>query len=308
MELGISYRGQLLLGYRTGEGETATDFGDIVARQLARLNRYCENYYRYTQGPITQVFVCGPGALLDHTMAPLKQQKHLTVRAIDPASINSQWTFVDSSPDPECCVALGTCLPCVTSETSVAGPNLANHSRADVSSSSLGLLFRRFWPAAAAAMLALALFSATWYERSRCRDLNRRIEGLETSVAELRRLRREVVVTRKKAADLRTIASETLIPPWADILDAVGHCMPEEVWLAKIATTPKGAVLLTGSSYREALIHEFGDYLEASPVWASAMVEGTRPAKMQSGFATRFDIQCELDNQEYSNMRAGRND
>ncbi len=295
IKLGISYGGQLLLDYRPAGGSTIDELDDILLQNVARLHRHCDRYYHHAQGTLTRGFLCGSREPVASAVELLRQQKQLTVEVLDPAKVDSRWEFVERNPGSEYCAALGSCLRAAAPNPSGVGPNLIERLYAEAPRPLLADSCRTFWPVAVVLMIALGLFVATWYERSRGNRLSRALEAVEASAAELRKLRREMSEVEAKAAHLRAIAKEAAIPAWGQILADVARCMPEDVWLEKVAADSQGEVSLTGNSYGEATIYQFGNYLKSSPGVSYVTVEGTWPASTRLGRTTKFDFQCKFD-------------
>ncbi len=294
VKLGLSYRGQLLLDYRPIGESTIDKLDEILSQNLVRLHRYCDRYYRYAQGLLTRAFLCGSSEPVASAVS-LMEQEQLTMQVLDPTTVDSGWEFVETDPGSQYCAALGTCLRSAAPNQSTAGPNLIEQLHAELPRPLFTDSCRVLWPVAVAAMIAIGLFGAAWHERSQCRRLSQDIQAIEASTAELWQLRREMTEVETKAAHLRAIAIEATVPPWQELLAIVARCMPEDVWLERMVADSQGKVALTGNSYREATIYQFGSYLESSPGWSHVTVEGTWPASSQLGRMTKFDIQCKFD-------------
>jgi hypothetical protein len=295
VKLGISYHGQLLLDYRPAGGSTVDEVDEILLRNLARLKRYCDHYYRHVEGQLERAFLCGSSESAASVISLMRQQEQLTVQVLDPTTVDSRWEFVETAPSSLYCAALGTCLRSAVPDQSTAGPNLIEQLHAEALRPLFAESCRTFWSLGVAAMLALVLFGTACYERSKCHQLKQNLQVTQALAAELHELRREMAEAETKAAHLRTIAQETAITPWDEVLAIVARCMPEGVWLEKIAADSLGKVALTGNSFRETTIYQFGGYLESSPGWSYVTVEGTWPASTRLGRMTKFDIQCKLD-------------
>ena len=109
IKLGISYHGHLLLDYRPVGGSTV-EVADILLRNLVRLKRYCDHYYRHVQGELTRGFLCGSRESDTSVLSLMRQQEELTVQVLDPTMVDSRWEFVETAPSSLYCAALGTCL------------------------------------------------------------------------------------------------------------------------------------------------------------------------------------------------------
>ena len=294
VELGISHQGQLLLDYRPGGRTAHGDVADIVLRHLARLRRYCDRYYRYAQGKLSRVYLCGAADLVESALARFQQQDELTAEVLDPAGIDPKWKFTEASPDSILCAALGTCVPSISSRETSGGPNLIEQVHAEASRPTVAQFCRAFWPVVAAMLVAFGLFAVDRYEQSRCTRLTAALEACEPDVAELWRLRREMIQADVKIAHLESLARADRGPSWETLLSTVAQCMPKDLWMDKITAGSDGQVTLNGSSYAEATIYEFVGYLESAPAWSQVALEGTWPAAGRMGRTTKFDIECKF--------------
>lgn len=308
IKLGISWRGRLLLDYRPAGGSTVDEVGDIFDQNLARLQRYCGKNYRYVGGSLTQVFLCGSREPAASAISLMREQKQLTVQVLDPTKVDPRWEFVETAPGSEYCAALGTCLRSAAPNQSTAGPNLIERLQAEAPRSLFADSCRTCWPLAVAAMIVIGLFGATCYQRSHCHRLAQNLHVIEASAAELWKLRREMTEAETKAAHLLAIAEEGTVPAWGEVLAIVARCMPDDVWLEKIAADSQGTVAMTGNSYGESTVYQFGNYLESSPGWSSVTVEGTWPASTRLGRTTKFEIQCKFDDRVNDSEELDRSD
>lgn len=294
VELGISHRGCLLLDYRPGGRAAQDEVADIVMRHLARLRRYCDRYYRYARGEIKQVFLCGPPELTESAVSQFDGQGQLTVRAFEPASVDATWQFTGDGPTPRFCAALGTALRTIAPDQTRPGPNLMGRTRRKRSRPLWREVARTFWPVLAALLVAVAVFAAGRYERSRCGRLASDLDRFESSAAELWELRCETAAIDAKTSCLQAIADGVSGQAWETMISRVARCMPEDLWLDKMTADHEGKVRLTGNSYREAAIYEFVDHLGPSPGWSHVAVEGIWPASTRVGQTTKFDVQCKF--------------
>ena len=115
LEIGISHKGNLILDYRPGgqhvkDSSSSSDPVKRVANHLARLQRYCERFYRFTTGELNQLFLCGNHEEVLDTHQNTIQNDRLNVSILDVNSIDSKFKFVDTKYNSSCCAALGSCL------------------------------------------------------------------------------------------------------------------------------------------------------------------------------------------------------
>lgn len=294
VELGISHQGQLLLDYRPGGRTAHGDVADIVLRHLSRLRRYCDRYYRYAEGKLSRVYLCGAPGLVESALARFQEQDELTAEVLDPNGIDPKWQFTEASPDSVLCAALGTCVPSISSRETSPGPNLIEQVHAEAARPTVTQFCLAFWPVAAAMLVAFGLLAVNHYEQSQCSELTAILEEFEPDVAELWQLRGEMIQVDTKIAHLESLAEADRGPSWGTLLSTVAQCMPKDLWMDKITANSKGQVTFNGSSYSEATIYEFVGYLESVSIWSQVALEGTWPAVGRMGRTTKFDVQCEF--------------
>ena len=308
VELGISHRGRLLLDYRPGGRFSLGEVADTVSRHLARLQRYCDRYYGYSEGTLSRVFLLGENSDVATVKAGFEKHEKLCVEDLNPAEIDLAWRFDSDGARLEHCAALGTCLLANATEESVVGPNLLERVQASEERPMVGQLLRSFWPAAAAALVAAILSVANWYEGSGVNALTRQLETLEADAGELWRLRGEMSTGDVKMAHLEAIEQGISDPSWSEVLSDVAGCMPADIWLDKFAVAADRRATLAGSSYREGTIYQFVSHLEPSPTLSQVAVEGTRPGMERAGMVTKFEIECEINDYSDSDKEPGRDD
>ena len=294
-EVGISHRGQLLLDYRPGGRSAPDEVADVVMRHLGRLRRYCDRYYGYAQGRLSQVFICGATAPVDSAVAKFTEHGELSVEVLTPTSVDPRWQFVEADANSMLCAALGTCLQSCSAAESPRGPNLAERVGAEQSRPLLLEACRSFWPVVAAAVVAFGIFLANWHEQTECSRIAGELERLDSVAVELWRLRFEIAEADTKIELLESLGESDDGMSWKTMLSTLAKCMPQDLWLDKVTADRNGQVALGGSSLREGTIYDFVSNLEPAPGWSQAAIEGTWPASAKLGPMTRFDIQCKFD-------------
>lgn len=295
VELGISHRGRLLLDYRPGGHTGRQQVAEVVLRHLARLQRYCDRNYRYAQGQIRRVVLVGSSQAVESARAGFRHSDRVVVEVFDPANAGRQWQLDRDGPHAEISAALGTCLVWWAPHRFSPGPNLLEHARAKRQPSLLAALCRTLWPAAAAAVLAIAISAANWHEQLQVDRLVGQLETVESSVAQLWKLRRQIDRTDAETACLQTLAEDTADPSCERMLSRVAQCMSDDVWLERLTVDAGGKVTMAGNAYREDSIFQLARWLEPCPGFGQVAVQSTRPAVTGRGRVTKFELECEFD-------------
>ena len=294
VEVGISHRGQLLLHYRPAGRSAPDEVADAVIRHLSRLRRYCDRYYGYAQGRLSQVFICGTTEPVYAAVAKFNAHGELSVEILTPDSIDPNWHFVSQDAKPILSAAVGTCLQSASTDESPPGPNLSGRVTAEQSRPILLEACRSLWPVAAAAVVGFGLFLANWHEQAQCSRAARDLERIDSVAVELWQLRCEIAEADTKIELLEALGDADDGMSWNTMLSTLARCMPRDLWLERVTVDKNNRVTMAGNSYREGTIYDFVNNLEPAPGWSQAAIEGTWPAATKSGRMTKFDIQCKF--------------
>ncbi len=294
VEVGISHRGQLLLHYRPAGHSAPDEVADAVIRHLPRLRRYCDRYYGYAQGHLSQVFICGTREPVYSAVAKFNAHGELSVEILTPDSIDPRWQFVAQEANPVLSAALGTCLQSASTDESPPGPDLAEQVTKEESRPILLEVCRSLWPVAAAALVGFAIFLANWHEQTQCSRVARNLEEIDSLAVELWQLRCEMAEADAKIDLLEALGDADDGMTWNTMLWTLARCMPRDLWLDRVTVDKNHQVTLAGNSYREATIYDFVSNLEPAPGWSQAAIEGTWPAATKAGRMTKFDLQCKF--------------
>jgi hypothetical protein len=111
VDLGISYRGQLLFDYRPGGVGSKETIVQIVEQHLERIQRYCARFFRFAGGELNRVFLVGGPDDVEQVRSQFLNSRRLTAEIIDPTSVSSDWHFSESLvSNPDYVSPLGAAL------------------------------------------------------------------------------------------------------------------------------------------------------------------------------------------------------
>jgi|GEM_PF-1718883 len=295
VDVGISYRGQLLLDYRPSGAHARENIGVIVSRHTKRLQRYVDRLMRSNVN-VSKVYVCGEA----EDVIPLCEQfaeicgtDAIELRLLEPSLISCDWQISeDAAHDSAITAGLGTLLEQTGEARDNDYPNLLEPLRDLKQKPTLKALLRFGWPMLVPMAAALLLSLTTGGETYLSDELENDLARLEEDVAEVEHLEMEARSARTTLTHLETIASHAGIAPWQRLLGQVGQSMPRGVWMESFAVDAKGEITVSGTSLTEDGVYDFVRHLRDVPqVWNVAL-ESTRPASVSSGSATTFSVRA----------------
>ena len=293
-ELGISYQGQLLLDYRPGGKTSQQGVADIVQRHLARLDRYCQRYFRFASGSLQEIYLCGGAADVERAKQGFTAEKGLHVESLPLGNLEELWQLDATDTSTSFGAPLGTQLSLQNISTEIAGPNFMERIRAETRAPILPGLIRAAWPIAAAVLLSVGLMGVGMHQQMSVAALSAEVKALEPSSDKISQMRMQQIAADKKVLHLTAIQKKLTRPAWHELVAALGHCMPDDVWLEAITVQGDGKMQLTGTAYGEGGIYEFIRYLQQYPALGQVALEQTQPATLSTGPATKFDLNCDL--------------
>jgi Tfp pilus assembly protein PilN len=298
VELGISFRGQLLLDYRPGGG-SEHDVADLVAQHWSRILRYGARCGQQagaagSAAQVTGGYLFGAPEAVHTAQDKFRRLGSVRVDVFDPSSLDPTWDWGLAPPGPEHAAALGCCLDAGGSAASTSGPNFMEHAAARRRERLLPMVLRTGWPVAAMVLLSLLFGAAGLWEKMCCAELSVKIEKLEPLGVRVARLQTELQRGEVKIAHLRQIRRSIANPRWETILANLAHCLPDNLWLNRIEVGERSKIRLSGVSYSEEATFELVRWLDQAPELENVQLEGMQSQRLPSGPATSFDVKLNL--------------
>lgn len=305
VELGISHRGHLILDYRPGGREAQLQAAAILTRHFDRLQRYCDRHYRFAIGKMQRAFICGPVAAASELCHALKSHPTLRVELLDAVQVDKGLTFDTPPQDGTVCPPLGTCLSIGGADLSGA-PNLLTALRVRRRAATPRELSRLLWPVAAALLFGLGAQGAAWWQRQHANDVQTAIDALQPERTAATRLRGDLTRYDQEIVQRNRLRQAIVTPAMAETATLLAQCLPEQVWLDRLAWKSATSLTLTGTSYDDQGVFQLVRHLREAPGIASVALEGTNPTQFRSGYATSFDIACQLAKVDGEPVSAGK--
>lgn len=294
VELGLCYRGRLLLDHRPAGIRGADGLAQIVDQHLERLQRYCTRHFRYASGKIAEVYLCGSEAIVEKLAGDFTRGGSLVPRKIDPRKVSNAWQFENDEIANNHTVVLGTALGAGLSNVERNGPNLMERLRGELREPLLKGLLQTAWPIAAALLLAIGLYAADLVQSFTSEDLQRQLEALKPADDEVRKMKAELASAEVKVRELKHLAAGVRPSNWETVITQMSHCMPEDVWLDALTVDSRGKMTVSGNSFSEEGVFEFVRWLNGAPTLRKVALQSTKPIEARTGPATHFDVRCDL--------------
>jgi Tfp pilus assembly protein PilN len=299
LDLGISYRGQLLLDYRPVAKDNNQDVAAIVTQHWSRLERYCARYWAQTNhqkkgARLLRLHLFGPDDAVRAAKQSFPPEGEIKVEAFDPATLESSWRYTGEGPRPQQTAALGACLAASESSRSSLGPNLLERILAEQHENLLPVVARIGWPIAAVVLLGLILGGLNIQQQRSCAELARQIEALEPARSKAWQLEVTCVQAQEQIDHLQRIRQGIANRPWDAILLNVAQCLPEGVWLNRLNVKATENLGIAGMCYDDERAFEVVRWLEKTPQLQDVQIEGMQPQRLPSGPATSFTIHADF--------------
>lgn len=296
VDLGVSYRGQLLFDYRPGGLDSKDRIGEIVNRHLERIQRYCNREFRYVSGNISEIVICG----IPEELEDVKQQfdsPNLRAEILDPSGLCPQWDYEDGfTPDAHYVSPIGSLL---IDEAQLEQPpderglsDLMDSYRSTWKAPLGPALIKAGWPIAAALLLAVGIYAVAFMEGNKAAQVEQQVALLESEAEAVTKMRMDVEATSKRIAHLETIRTTISNPAYHELIAAIGQCIPQGVWLKQITVNEQGTVLIQGPAETSDAMFEFVGFLKKVAELADVSLLSQDVTRGGEKELVVFNIQC----------------
>lgn len=296
VDLGVSYRGQLLFDYRPGGIDSKENIGEIISRHLERIQRYCARQFSNVSGNISEVLLCG----IPDDLPQLAQQfagSNLTAEILDPKTISPDSDFSPSFLlNTHYIAPLGSLV--IEAEqleqlaTERGLPDLMDTYRARQKEPLIPGLVKAAWPIAAALLVSLGIYAAAALESGKAEAGEAEQTALVADRERVNRIRLELEETERKSRYTTAIISSVNKPNYHTLIAAIGQCRPEDVWLESLRVDENGKVSIQGPGYSGDLVFTFVQRLKKLPMLSDVSLQGQQPIQLKDRPAIRFDVKC----------------
>lgn len=278
VDLGISYRGQLLFDYRPGGVGSKETIVQIVEQHLERIQRYCSRFFRFAGGQLNRVFLVGSPDDVEHVRRQFLNSTRLTAEVINPTSVCADWKFADSLVSNANYVApLGAAL--VEAEQLRLPPNergfpdLMDAYRSGIRTPLWPLVKRHLWPVAAAALLGVLVYGGALVQHTRAASVEGQIATIEAEAGSAATMRIETESITSRVKYLQRLDEALSLPPVHELLAQVVRVKPKTVFLDGIAVAADGLITVAGVAETQESVFAFNEGLKTLPLLNSPYIE-----------------------------------
>ncbi|MEO8493722.1 MAG: PilN domain-containing protein [Planctomycetota bacterium] len=312
VDLGVSYRGQLLFDYRPGGIDSKDHIGEIISRHLERIQRYCARQFRNASGNISEVLLCGIPDDLPLVAAQFAGS-NLTAEILDPKTISPNSDYSSSFLLNSHYVApLGSLVinaEQLAQPASERGlPDLMDTYRARQKEPLIPALLQALWPIAAALLVVVGIFGVSSMESGKAGRIESEQALLEADRDRVGKMQLELNETTRKSRYVTAIISAVKSPTYHQLIGAIGQCTPQGVWLESLGVDEHGVVSIQGPGQTDDLVFDFVQRLKKLPMLSNVSLQGQQPIQTELGPAIRFDIKCKYVEVNDHTERMARND
>lgn len=306
-EIAVAHKGVLLLDYRPG-GVDGIDLWEVLDQHHVRLQRYCQRRLIDYKLKLEKVYLAGTPEAVAVAAEKLKSTKAYKVAVLDVAAANDKWNKAPETLDSWHGALLGRVLREIDATEDIAVPNLMEQWIVESRKHLRPILLRSAVPIAAVLLLAVGMAMVNLMATNRVEGIEAQVAELSPVLAEHNQLRLDLISSDSKLKQLAKLNEKAPKANMLGLLDAVGGCMPQDVWLERLTVQDLKTARMAGASYTEPSIYDFVGYLESAPNLSKVALEGTGASHSAAGPTTSFDLNFMLamPAAEKASLAAGR--
>jgi hypothetical protein len=296
-DLGIVWRGQLLLDYRPAAAGSAKELRESLHSHLSRLRRFCQRHRGLPDARLDQLWLFGPDEDVSTATKALQGFNALEVHAFSVPMQAELWDIAQPAAVPAQAAAFAAVLPSMVQDTTYSIPDLLGEIRKQREMSRAEKVVRWSWPAIAAGLLLSATFVGLQFERYRTGTQLVDQQTLEEQVQKQRQIVQATLERRQLCDQLVKVDQQMVQFDFERLLIAVARCLPDEAKLEQFVVESPTSVHLNGSVMDEKFVYELVGWLRQLPDVAEVSLEGTSPSE-DNAAGLRFDLRLKLGQRE----------
>ncbi len=283
-DLGIAYRGQLLLDYRPAGGSDEAALSDAIDGHISRLRRFCHRHRGITSSELSKMSIYGEQEKLSRTMAALGDRNQIEASILEVPMIDHLYRIDPRFRASRYVPVVAGIVPLLT----------------DVSVESIADMLGRFrrapdqpwpiqWAIALVPVVAAALFLMVAYglvsgERRREQATSASRTQMEDQMQRTQLRLVELTGQRQLLAQLEKISVQSVNPRWDLLLTRIAQCLPDTVKLNEFRVDGDGIARVDGITVDESLVYEVVDHFRRLPDISQVALQGTTMESQSEGF------------------------
>jgi hypothetical protein len=299
-DLGISYRGQLILDYRPARLDTNSScdnlvWANAVSKHIKCLRRFLQKELPRGENNLEKICLPGRESVPAELAGALRQEHNLDSFALSIAEFTSDLNVVSQPWEhADMLAAIWLAQSTLQQQPTVAADLM--QSLRTVERTSWVDIAKLVWPLAACMLVTAALHVfATWKEAGRIRA-ERRLETLQPSFQEYEQLKLQLVQNAEIASKVDALSASLPTVNWNDIVKFAGRALPQGTWLQSLTIDESSQASITGASFTNDAIYDYLNRLSESGAFAHVTLLSTRSIRLPSGPAFEFRISAKSIN------------
>ncbi len=301
VDVGICFKGQLLLDYRPSGANAKESAGIIITRHTKRLQRYLDRLMKRESAQINRICMCGDLPDLGDARQKLEEKTAMAVQLLDPSMVAGDWHLMeDVAHDHRICGAFGMLLMQCRRGGQTEYPNLLDSLTAGQRGPLLKKVIQLTWPVMATAAASIALSIGGTLKQWECARQEADLEATAQDFALVGRHQQELQRIDSRIAHLSKITDRIEQPSFDKMMSSVGQSLPRGVWLQAFHADRAGEVTISGTSHSQDGVFEFMRHLRNIPNLSSIALESTAQTLLSTGPAVQFVVKASSKTAEKS--------
>lgn len=293
VDVGICFKGQLLLDYRPSGANAKESAGIIITRHTKRLQRYLDRLLKRESAQINRICLCGDIPDIDDARQKLEEKTEMTVQLLDPSMAAGEWELSEEvAHDHRVCAAFGMLLCQSRREPATLYPNLLDPLTEAHRGPLLRKVMKLAWPVIGTIAASIAVSAGSLMKQWDCKSVEAEVAALEDSAAVVARNQRELGQVDLRLKQLQLIQGRIEQPNIDKLISSVGQSLPRGVWLQGFQADRVGEVTISGTSHSQDGVFEFVRYLRSIPNLSSIALESTSQTLLSTGPAVQFVVKA----------------
>ncbi len=294
LSLGVAHQGRLVLEYLPGGSPAAAESPAIVEKHLSRIQRFCGRMQIGGADAIQRVYLSGDHAAVQAAARAFAAQGRLTAGPLVNDRVSERWESRETIDDPSLAAALGAAAMRLDPLLASEGPNLLEKWIRESRKHLRPILLRSAAPLAAMLLVALTMFGLNVSLDMSNARLEREVAKAEPVKIRYNHLRLDLIAADAKLRSLLELQQSLPRPELERVVQGVGQCLPNDVWLERLTITDGTDSAINGAGFTDSGVYEFVGHLEKLPGASSVALQETGVRQSPEGPNTSFSMTAQF--------------
>lgn len=293
-ELGLSYRGQLLLDYRPTLVESDLNepypWAEAVRKHIKCLRRFVQKELPRGESDLEKMCLPGAEQVSAALAHKLKSEHELTSFAFSVSEITDQFETQEPAPETaEMLAAIWLARGNEPTESVVVAADLMQSLTTMKRVSTWGMV-KMLWPLAACILLTVGLYVMAGQHGTELSAAEERLESLQPTRMEFAALTMRLEQNKEASKNIEALKAKIPTVHWNEILKSAGRALPQGTWLKSLTIEEQSQIVISGASFTDDAIFDYLGKLSDSTLFEHVTIRATRSIRLRSGPAFEFEI------------------